>query len=71
MADGTWGEIGPGDVASIAPGHDAWVVRDEACIAVDFGGNGQYAKGSFVGAAALEQGGAWGDTDAWLSAACS
>jgi hypothetical protein len=45
MADGTEGEIGPGDVVSIAPGHDAWTVGDEACIAVDFGGYAQYAKG--------------------------
>jgi hypothetical protein len=44
MSDGTEGEIGPGDVASITPGHDAWVVGDEPCIAVDFGGYSQYAK---------------------------
>ena len=45
MEDGTEAEIGPGDVATIAPGHDAWVVGDEACVAVDFGGYAQYAKG--------------------------
>lgn len=45
MSDGSEGEIGPGDVASIAPGHDAWVVGDEPCIAVDFGGYELYAKG--------------------------
>lgn len=45
MADGTQGEIGPGDVASIAPGHDAWTVGNEPCVAVDFGGYAQYAKG--------------------------
>jgi uncharacterized cupin superfamily protein len=45
MDDGTTGEVGPGDVVSIAPGHDAWVVGNEACTAVDFGGYGQYAKG--------------------------
>jgi quercetin dioxygenase-like cupin family protein len=44
MDDGTEAEIGPGDVASIAPGHDAWVVGDEPCVAVDFGGYSQYAK---------------------------
>src|SRR6266487_1353280 len=38
MNDGSEAEIGPGDVASIAPGHDAWVVGDEPCVAVDFGG---------------------------------
>jgi hypothetical protein len=45
MNDGTEGEAGPGDVVSIAPGHDAWVVGGEACVAVDFGGYAQYAKG--------------------------
>ena len=46
MDDGSEGEVGPGDVMSIAPGHDAWVVGDEACVAVDFGGYAQYAKPS-------------------------
>ena len=27
----------------IAPGHDAWVVGDESCVAVDFGGYARYA----------------------------
>jgi hypothetical protein len=32
MSGGEQGEIGPGDVAAIEPGHDAWVVGDEpAC----------------------------------------
>jgi hypothetical protein len=44
MSDGTEGELGPGDVAAIDPGHDAWVVGDEPCVAVDFGGYAQYAK---------------------------
>jgi quercetin dioxygenase-like cupin family protein len=44
MSSGEQGEIGPGDVAAIEPGHDAWVVGDEPCVAVDFGGYGQYAK---------------------------
>ena len=43
MDDGSEGEVGPGDVMAIAPGHDAWVVGDEACVAVDFGGYAQYA----------------------------
>jgi hypothetical protein len=34
---GEQGEIGPGDVAAIEPGHDAWTVGDERCVAVDFG----------------------------------
>ena len=44
MNDGTEGEAGPGDVARIEPGHDAWVVGDEAVVAVDFGPSPAYAK---------------------------
>ena len=44
MDDGAEGEIGPGDLTAIEPGHDAWVVGDEACVCVDFGGYAQYAK---------------------------
>jgi len=44
--DGTEAEIGPGDVAAIEPGHDAWVVGDEPCISIDFGGYRQYAQPS-------------------------
>jgi quercetin dioxygenase-like cupin family protein len=44
MDDGGEGEIGPGDVVSIEPGHDAWVVGDEPFTGVDFGGYAQYAK---------------------------
>lgn len=44
--DGTEGEIGPGDVMAIEPGHDAWVVGDEPCVSIDFGGYRQYAKPS-------------------------
>ncbi|MFY9580634.1 MAG: cupin domain-containing protein [Gaiellaceae bacterium] len=44
MDDGSEAEIGPGDVATIAPGHDAWIVGDETCVMVDFGGFAQYAK---------------------------
>lgn len=47
MDDGTEEEIGPGAVASIAPGHDAWVDEGgEACVMVDFGGYAEYAKPS-------------------------
>jgi quercetin dioxygenase-like cupin family protein len=37
MADGTEIEAGPGDVTSLPPGHDAWVVGDESCIMLDTG----------------------------------
>jgi quercetin dioxygenase-like cupin family protein len=35
--DGSEADLGPGDVAVIEPGHDAWVVGDEPYVAVDFG----------------------------------
>jgi hypothetical protein len=44
MNDGTEADVGPGDVVSIEPGHDAWVVGDEEFVGVDFGGYAQYAK---------------------------
>lgn len=47
MDDGQEGEAGPGDVIVIAPGHDAWIVGNEACVMIDFGASvGQYAKPS-------------------------
>lgn len=45
MEDGSEGEIGAGDFAWIAPGHDAWVEGDAPFVGVDFGGYAQYAKG--------------------------
>ena len=42
--DGAEIEIGPGDAFTIPPGHDAWIVGDEACEMVDFGGLQGYAK---------------------------
>jgi len=44
MDDGTETEIGSGDVASIPPGHDAWIIGDEPCVAIDFQGASNYAK---------------------------
>ena len=44
MDDGSEGEVGPNSVARIEPGHDAWVVGDEACKVVDFGPSPTYAK---------------------------
>ena len=45
MEDGTEAEIGAGDVFVIEPGHDAWVVGDEAFIGYDFSSNmTNYAK---------------------------
>jgi quercetin dioxygenase-like cupin family protein len=44
MDDGTEVEYGPGDAFYMAPGHDAWIVGDEACILYDITGAGNYAK---------------------------
>jgi hypothetical protein len=44
MDDGRDGELGPGDVVSIAPGHDAEVVGDETFVFLDFSGFESYAK---------------------------
>jgi mannose-6-phosphate isomerase-like protein (cupin superfamily) len=44
MQDGTERLIGPGDLAIIPPGHDAWVVGDEPCVGVDWTGVARYAK---------------------------
>jgi quercetin dioxygenase-like cupin family protein len=44
MDDGTEGETGPGDTAIIPPGHNAWVVGTDPCVAIDFTGAKDYAK---------------------------
>ena len=44
MDDGTELEYGAGDVVAIPPGHDAWVVGEEPCVLVDFGGMEHYAE---------------------------
>ncbi|HEY9842125.1 MAG TPA: cupin domain-containing protein [Candidatus Obscuribacterales bacterium] len=44
MDDGTEFESGPGEVSLIPPGHDAWVVGDEAVVCIDFQGMVDYAK---------------------------
>jgi hypothetical protein len=44
MQDGNEFDIGPGEVASIPPGHDAWVVGNEPVIAFDMAGASDYAK---------------------------
>ena len=43
MDDGIKIEVGPGDAANIPPGHDAWVVGNEPCIALDFSAAKTYA----------------------------
>jgi len=44
MDDGTERELGPGDAAVVPPGHDAWIVGSEPCVAIDFTGVAEYAK---------------------------
>ena len=46
MDDGTEREFGAGDTFHMPPGHDAWIVGDEACIMLDFGGLKGYAQAS-------------------------
>ena len=44
MDDGSEIEVGPGDVFVCPPGHDAWIVGNEPCVAYDFTGAETYAK---------------------------
>jgi quercetin dioxygenase-like cupin family protein len=36
MDDGRRIELGPGDVATIPPGHDGWTIGDEPCVFLEF-----------------------------------
>ena len=42
--DGTSADIGPGQAYYIAPGHEAYVIGDEAFVGVEFKSAGEYAK---------------------------
>ena len=44
MDDGAEGDLGPGDAFVASPGHDAWVVGDEPCVALDWSAAADYAK---------------------------
>jgi hypothetical protein len=44
MDDGTEVVAGPGDITSLPPGHDGWVVGDEPAVVVDWYGASNYAK---------------------------
>jgi quercetin dioxygenase-like cupin family protein len=44
MDDGEELELGPGDFADIAPGHDAWIIGEETCEFIDWQGFADYAK---------------------------
>ncbi|HKF85368.1 MAG TPA: adenylate/guanylate cyclase domain-containing protein [Candidatus Limnocylindrales bacterium] len=41
MDDGQAMDIGPGTVFDIPPGHDKWVIGDEAWVTVEWGGSGR------------------------------
>lgn len=44
LHDGTEAESVAGDVMSLPPGHDAWVVGDEPVVAIDWQGASIWAK---------------------------
>jgi uncharacterized RmlC-like cupin family protein len=44
LDDGTQTTTHAGDLLSIPPGHDAWVVGNEPVVVVDFQGMADYAK---------------------------
>ena len=46
MDDGSEDEFGPGDVSSLPPGHDAWVVGNDPVVVIDVTGMENYAKGA-------------------------
>lgn len=45
MDDGRELDFGPGDAHVVAPGHDAWVIGDEPCVAIDFAPTGEALAG--------------------------
>jgi len=44
MRDGIEYELTPGDVFSVAPGHDSWVIGDEPYVSLHFLGATEYAR---------------------------
>jgi hypothetical protein len=44
MDDRSEAEFAPGEVSLLPPGHDAWVVGDEAVVVLDISGMVDYAK---------------------------
>jgi hypothetical protein len=42
--DGEEGEVAPGSVYSIPPGHDGWVIGDEPVVTVEFQGAAHYGE---------------------------
>ena len=44
MDDGQELDVGPGDALEIPPGHDAWVVGDDAYVGIDITGAATFAR---------------------------
>lgn len=44
MDDGSEEEFGPGDIGTIPPGHNAWIIGQEKFVAIDFTGMKTYSK---------------------------
>ncbi len=44
MDNGMEYEFGPGEISELPPGHDAWVVGNEAVVVIDISGMESYAK---------------------------
>ena len=44
MDDGSEEEFGPGEVSSLPPGHDAWVVGNDSVVVVDISGMTHFAE---------------------------
>jgi uncharacterized cupin superfamily protein len=44
MEDGTELDVSAGEITSLPPGHDAWVVGEEAVVAVDWQGASVWAR---------------------------
>ncbi|WP_245568624.1 cupin domain-containing protein [Nocardia concava] len=44
MDDGSETDVGPGDFMFCPPGHDAWILGDEACVMLDWAAAADYAK---------------------------
>jgi mannose-6-phosphate isomerase-like protein (cupin superfamily) len=45
-ADGVEVEVGPGDAFEAPPGHDAWVLGEEPCVALDFASRSKASEGA-------------------------
>lgn len=43
MQDGSEIDSGPGEVLSLPPGHDAWVIGEEPVVAIDWQGASVWA----------------------------